>query len=112
MKRLITTLTLLAATLCAAAQEATLPTPDAKTLGMGGVDLIVFTGGVGENSCEMRETVCTGLEFMGVEFDRAANKGARGVDKILSKPSSRVKVAVIATDEELVIATDTYNLVK
>ena len=42
---------------------------------MGGVDLIVFTGGVGENSCEMRETVCTGLEFMGVEFDRAANKG-------------------------------------
>ena len=79
---------------------------------MGGVDLIVFTGGVGENSCEMRETVCTGLEFMGVEFDRAANKGARGVDKILSKPSSRVKVAVIATDEELVIATDTYNLVK
>ena len=79
---------------------------------MGGVDMIVFTGGVGENSCEMRETVCTGLEFMGVEFDRAANKGARGVDKILSKPSSRVKVAVIATDEELVIATDTYNLVK
>lgn len=79
---------------------------------MGGVDLIVFTGGVGENSCEMRETVCTGLEFMGVEFDRAANKGARGMDKILSKPSSRVKVAVIATDEELVIATDTYNLVK
>ena len=79
---------------------------------MGSVDLIVFTGGVGENSCEMRETVCTGLEFMGVEFDRAANKGARGVDKILSKPSSRVKVAVIATDEELVIATDTYNLVK
>ena len=52
---------------------------------MGGVDLIVFTGGVGENSCEMRETVCTGLEFMGVEFDRAANKGARGVNKILSK---------------------------
>ena len=79
---------------------------------MGGVDLIVFTGGVGENSCEMRETVCTGLEFMGVEFDHAANKGARGMDKILSKPSSRVKVAVIATDEELVIATDTYNLVK
>ena len=79
---------------------------------MGGVDLIVFTGGVGENSCEMRETVCTGLEFMGVEFDHAANKGARVMDIILSKPSSRVKVAVIATDEELVIATDTYNLVK
>ena len=79
---------------------------------MGGVDLIVFTGGVGENSSDMREYVCSGLEFMGVEFDREANRGARGVDKILSKPSSRVKVAMIATDEELMIATDTYNLVK
>lgn len=79
---------------------------------MGGVDLIVFTGGVGENSWEMREFVCTGLEFMGVHFDRAANKGARGVDKILSTSDSRVKVAMIATNEELVIATDTYNLVK
>ena len=84
----------------------------AYTAAMGGLDAIVFTAGIGENDWEMRESVCTGLEFMGVEFDRAANKGARGVDKILSKPSSRVKVAVIATDEELVIATDTYNLVK
>ena len=79
---------------------------------MGGVDLIVFTGGVGENSSEMRETVCSGLEFMGVKFDREANRGVRGVDKILSAPDSKVKVAVIATNEELVIATDTYNLVK
>ena len=79
---------------------------------MGGVDLIVFTGGVGENSEEMRESVCSGLEFMGVKFDPAANKGARGVDKLLSAPDSRVKVAMIATDEELMIATDTYNLVK
>ena len=79
---------------------------------MGGVDLIVFTGGVGENSSEMREYVCSGLEFMGVRFDREANKGARGVDKILSAADSKVKVAVVATDEELVIATDTYNLVK
>ena len=79
---------------------------------MGGVDLIVFTGGVGENSEEMRESVCSGLEFMGVKCDPAANKGARGVDKLLSAPDSRVKVAMIATDEELMIATDTYNLVK
>ena len=71
---------------------------------MGGVDLIVFTGGVGENSEEMRESVCSGLEFMGVKFDPAA--------KLLSAPDSRVKVAMIATDEELMIATDTYNLVK
>ena len=79
---------------------------------MGGVDLIVFTGGVGENSSEMRESVCEGLEFMGVHFDKAANQGARGVNKMLSTPDSKVKVAMIATNEELVIATDTYNLVK
>ena len=79
---------------------------------MGGVDLIVFTGGVGENSCEMRESVCSGLEFMGIKFDKSANAGARGVDKLLSAADSKVKIAVIATNEELVIATDTYNLVK
>ncbi len=79
---------------------------------MGGLDMIVFTGGVGENSDELREFVCSGLEFMGVEFDRAANKGVRGEDKILSTPASKVKVAVITTNEELMIATDTYNLVK
>ncbi len=79
---------------------------------MGGLDLIVFTGGVGENSSEMRQWVCEGLEFMGVRFDAAQNEGVRGVDKIISAADSKVKVAVIATDEELMIATDTYNLVK
>ena len=79
---------------------------------MGGVDLIVFTGGVGENSCEMREAVCSGMEFLGLKFDAAANKGVHGEDKILSAADSKVKVAVISTNEELVIATDTYNLVK
>lgn len=79
---------------------------------MGGVDLIVFTGGVGENSDELRHSVCTGLEFMGVKFDTAANKGVRGEDKLISATDSRVKVAIIATDEEMVIATDTYNLTK
>ena len=79
---------------------------------MGGVDLIIFTGGVGENSAEMRESVCSNMEFMGLYFDREVNLTARGKDILLSKPESKVKVAVIATDEELVIATDTYNLVK
>ncbi len=79
---------------------------------MGGVDLIVFTGGVGENSVEMRQWVCSNMEFMGLKFDAAANDGVHGEDKILSAPDSKVKVAVIATNEELVIATDTYNLVK
>ncbi len=79
---------------------------------MGGVDLIVFTGGVGENGPTTRESVCEGLEFMGVEFDNEANAGVRGKDKVLSKTSSRVKVAVVTTNEELVIAQDTYRLVK
>ncbi len=77
---------------------------------MGGVDLIVFTGGVGENQCHMREEVCSDMEFMGIVFDRQANEGARGVDKILSAPESKVFVTTIATDEELVIASDTFKL--
>lgn len=79
---------------------------------MGGVDLIVFTGGVGENSAELRQGVCRGLEFMGVKFAQERNVGVRGIDKILSADDSQVKVAVIATDEELMIATDTYHLIK
>lgn len=78
---------------------------------MGGLDLVVFTGGVGENSPEMREQVCAGLEFMGLRFDAEANRGVRGRDKILSAPDSRVRVAVVCTDEELMIAADTYRLV-
>ena len=84
----------------------------AYTAEMGGVDLIVFTGGVGENGPEFRESVCSGLEFMGVEFDKEANTGVRGKDRILSKPASKVKVAVISTNEELVIASDTFRLLK
>ncbi len=79
---------------------------------MGGVDLIVFTGGVGENSDDLRLMACEGLEFMGVEFDAAVNKGLRSVDKLLSTPDSKVKVMMISTDEEKVIASDTYELVK
>ncbi len=79
---------------------------------MGGVDLIVFTGGVGENSDEMRSWVCSGMEYIGLKFDDAANTGVHGEDKILSAADSKVKVVVVSTNEELVIATDTYNLVK
>lgn len=79
---------------------------------MGGVDLVVFTGGVGENSWELREGTCEGLEFMGISLNHDLNKTVRGTDTIISTDSSRVKVAVIATNEELVIATDTYNLTK
>ena len=79
---------------------------------MGGVDLVIFTGGVGENSWELRDGACSGLEFMGVEINDAVNRVTRGSDTIISTANSKVKVAVIATNEELVIATDTYNLVK
>ncbi|MDL2320261.1 acetate kinase [Alistipes sp. OttesenSCG-928-B03] len=78
---------------------------------MGGVDLVVFTAGVGENSPETRESVCVNMEFMGIEFDREANAGVRGKDKVLSTPTSRVKVAVVSTNEELCIAQDTLRLV-
>ena len=79
---------------------------------MGGVDLIIFTGGVGENSADLRRSVCSNMEYLGLKFDDEVNRRSRGVDAILSTPDSKVKVATIATNEELVIATDTYNLVK
>jgi acetate kinase len=77
---------------------------------MGGVDLVVFTGGVGENQYQSRERICRGLEYMGIEFDSKANDGLRGQDKVISLPTSRVTVAVVTTDEELVIAQDTFRL--
>ncbi|MBE6194980.1 MAG: acetate kinase [Rikenellaceae bacterium] len=78
---------------------------------MGGVDLVVFTGGVGENSPELREWVCNDMAFMGIELNKELNKGIRGVDTLISSENSKVKVAVIATNEELVIAQDTYRLI-
>ena len=78
---------------------------------MGGVDMIVFTGGLCENNDKFRRNCCRGLEFMGVQFDEKANEGVRGKDTIISAPDSKVKVAIIATDEERVIASDTYQIV-
>ncbi len=78
---------------------------------MGGIDLLVFTGGVGENGPEMRDYLCKNFEFLGIDFDEDANRGVKGQDKVLTKPDSKVKVVVMGTNEELVIATDTYNIV-
>ena len=78
---------------------------------MGGIDLLVFTGGVGENGPEMREYICTDMEFLGIDFDFDVNRGLKGQDKVLTKPESKTKVVVIGTNEELVIATDTFNIV-
>ncbi len=79
---------------------------------MGGVDIIVFTGGVGENQVGVRENVCTPLAFMGVELDNALNATIKGKEAIISTPSSKVKVVVIPTDEEYLIARDTEAIVE
>lgn len=79
---------------------------------MGGVDIIVFTGGVGENQVSLRANVCKPLAFMGVELDEEVNAVSRGKDVVISKPSSKVTVVVIPTDEEMMIARDTEAIVK
>ena len=78
---------------------------------MGGVDIIVFTGGVGENQTGVRENVCAPLSFMGVEIDKELNAKTRGTETVISTPSSKVKVVVVPTDEELMIARDTREIV-
>lgn len=76
---------------------------------LGGVDIILFTGGVGENQAYCRSEVCEGLEFMGVKIDLEKNK-VRGEEAIISADDSKVTVAVIPTDEELMIASDTLAI--
>ncbi|MBQ0102942.1 MAG: acetate kinase [Prevotellaceae bacterium] len=79
---------------------------------MGGVDIILFTGGAGENQWEVREGATNGLEFLGVKVDAEKNHACRATEQIISADDSKVTVCVIPTDEELMIATDTLNLVK
>lgn len=79
---------------------------------MNGVDLIVFTGGIGENDPSAREYVAERCQFLGVDFDKKANDGLRGKDAILTTPTSKVVVATVTTNEELVIARDTMKLTK
>ena len=76
---------------------------------MGGVDVIVFTGGVGENQANARSGACEGLEYMGVKIDLEKNK-VRGEEAIISTDDSKVKVVIIPTDEELMIASDTMDI--
>ncbi|HPT13036.1 MAG TPA: acetate kinase, partial [Bacteroidales bacterium] len=79
---------------------------------MNGLDLLIFTGGVGENDFNMRKMICTGMDFMGIQIDEAVNDGVKGKDMVLSMPGSKSIVMVITTDEEFVIASDTKNLVE
>ena len=79
---------------------------------MGGCDVLVFTAGVGENQSAIREVVCQDMEFMGIKLDVEKNNQIHGEEAIISTPDSKVKVVVIPTDEELMIASDTMALVK
>ena len=79
---------------------------------LGGVDIIVFTGGVGENQATCRAGVCQGLEYMGVKIDEPYNATIRGKETIISTADSKVKVVVIPTDEEFMIASDTMTILK
>ena len=77
---------------------------------MGGLDAVIFTGGIGENSATVRAVSCEGLEFLGIEIDEEANQGCHGIERMISKPDSKVKVYVIPTNEELLIARDTVDV--
>ena len=82
----------------------------AFTAAMGGLDLLIFTGGVGENQTTTREYVCEDMQYMGIEIDKTLNAKIHGDEALLSTKESKVKVVVIPTDEELMIALDTVVL--
>jgi len=79
---------------------------------MGGLDLLVFTGGVGENQSYARSEICSGLEWMGIKLDHAVNDRVHGDTALISTPDAGVKVIVLPTDEEWMIASDTVNCLK
>lgn len=79
---------------------------------MGGVDIVVFTAGVGEHQWDVRRGAVHGLEFMGIELDEEKNRKNCGEEEIISTPASKVKIVVVPTDEELLIASDTLDLIK
>ncbi len=79
---------------------------------MGGVDTIIFTGGIGEYAVYVREAICSDLEFIGIEMDNAINEKVLGEEAVVSTENSKVKVLVVPTDEELVIAQDTKQIVE
>lgn len=79
---------------------------------MGGLDAVIFTGGIGENAPDSRKEICKDLSFLGIDFDDAKNAGLRGKEMTISRESSKVKILVVPTNEELVIAKDTELIVK
>lgn len=77
---------------------------------LGGVDILVFTGGVGENQWSTRREVCKDMEYMGIKLDQQKNDGMRGKEMVISTPDSKVTVMVVPTDEEFMIASDTMEI--
>lgn len=84
----------------------------AYTAAMNGIDVLLFTAGVGENSSALRKAVCEGLTFLGIELDEERNAARSKETRLISTDASKVKVLVVPTNEELLIARDTYELVK
>lgn len=79
---------------------------------MDGLDAVIFTGGVGENDFNIRRMICQNMDYLGLMFDEVANHGIKGQDRVISKPESKVVTAVVRTDEELLIATDTFKILQ
>jgi acetate kinase len=79
---------------------------------MGGCDILLFTGGIGENAWFMRHPILENMECLGIDVDMELNDKTAGEDGVISKPGSKVTTVVVTTDEEYVIASDTYRLVQ
>lgn len=79
---------------------------------MNGLDLVIFTGGIGENDFNIRRMIMQNMDYLGIEFDESENHGIKGEDKIITKPESRVTGIVVKTNEELVIASDTFRILE
>lgn len=77
---------------------------------MGGCDILVWTGGVGENQWATRRVVCENMEYMGMKIDVKKNEGMRGEEMVISTPDSKVTIIVVPTDEEYMIAADTMDI--
>jgi len=84
----------------------------AYTAALGSLDVLVFTAGIGENSPEIRSMICNNMKVLGIELDEEKNRGAKGVESIISNEKSKVKVLVIPTDEEKMIVSDVVKIVR
>jgi acetate kinase len=78
---------------------------------LGGLDILIFAGGIGENGSNTRAAVCQNMEYLGIKIDKSKNEQAKGIEMVISTDDSKVKVIVVPTNEELVIAEDTLRII-